>query len=110
MFTQESISQELKRIQGTVPELLRKNVVRELPNKVWEAYNTELNDPSISEEKKKKIKIVLGIIKPTTLVENPQIAKVIDEHITREIKKAVKAGRLPTKKKLKELGFNQING
>jgi len=112
MFTHESISKELKRINDSVPDLIKEfTLIKKEKHSVIEfVMRKALEEPNISEEKKKRLRKALatGIFNQTTIAENPDVAKQRDDWVTREIKKSVKAGRLPTKKQLKELGLDKI--
>lgn len=91
----------------SIPENLRKNVFKEVPATptvefvMKEAVKTE----SIPKEKRDQIQALLdsGQFSKKKTIENPRIAKMVDEYVTREIKKSVKAGRLPNKTTLKNL-------
>lgn len=113
MFTRETISQELKRIQVTMPAILREQVVKEvevcIAPEVKMVMEKALEDPDITEEKKQRIRNVLPTLMKKKVVENPKIAEMRDNYMTREIKRAVKEGRLPTRKKLKELGLDKYD-
>jgi hypothetical protein len=111
MFTRESISKELKRIQDSIPPNLWKNKTSEVykfPD-LMKVSQEALNLPNKPEEEKKPIRFLLEKLKTQKkIVENHKIVKMIDDFLIREYKKSVKAGRLPTKKKLKELGLDKL--
>ncbi len=110
MFTKESISQELKRINESVPKVLRQTTFTEIKKTpVMEmVFQKAMEDPNITPDKKEKIRkfLATGILSKTQITENPRIAKMRDDYVIRQIKKSVKEGRLPTKQKLKELGLD----
>lgn len=112
MFTHESISKELQRINDSVPDLIKEfTLIKKEKHSVIEfVIRKALEEPSISKKKKERLKKALesGIFNQTTIVENPEVAKQRDDWVLREIKKSVRAGRLPTKKQLKELGLDNI--
>ena len=112
MFTKQSISDELNRITKSVPEALRLNTFKEVEKTpaMKLVFEKALEDPNIPEDKKKKIRNLLdsGKLSKTKIIENQKIAKMRDDWVNREIKKSVLAGRLPTKKKFKELGFDKL--
>lgn len=113
MFTRESISKELKRIQDSVPELLIKNTLGEVSKtpEMELVFQKALEEPNISKEKKEQIRKLLasGMFSQKRIIENPKVAKMRDEYVTREIKKSVKEGRLPTKKQLRDLGLDELH-
>ena len=113
MFTRESVFAELKRINQSIPQTLKDFVVTETEKTpaIKLVFEKALEDPSISKEKKEKIKNILdsGKFDQKKLTENDRIAKMIDEYVQREIRKSVKAGRLPTKKQFRELKLNQYD-
>jgi hypothetical protein len=110
MFTKQSINDELHRITKSVPEALRLNTFKEVEKtpSMKLVFEKALEDPNISDDKKEKIKHLLesGTLSKTKITENAKIAKMRDDWVNREIRKSVLAGRLPTKKKFKELGFD----
>ncbi len=114
MFTRESISKELKRIQDSVPKMLRENTLSEVKKtpEMEMVFQRALESPDISTEKKDQIRNLLasGRFSKTKIIENYKVAKMRDEYVQREISKSVKAGRLPTKKKLKELKIFELDG
>jgi hypothetical protein len=109
MFTKESIAKEFKRIQDSVPTMMKEFTLIEVKKTpaIEFVMQKALESPDITQEKKEKIQRLLdaGVFSKKTIHENPKIAKQRDEYVIREIRKSVKAGRLPTKKKLKELGL-----
>jgi hypothetical protein len=111
MFTKESIGLELKRIQDSIPKLLKDNTLTEKfkTPAMKLVFEKALEDPKVSEDKKLKIKHMLdtGMFDKKSIIENASVAKQRDDYVVREIKKSVKAGRLPTKKQLKELGLSK---
>jgi hypothetical protein len=113
MFTRESISNVLKEIQASVPKMLKDATIREVPKTptMEFVFQKAMEDPNITLEKKEQIRKLLasGMFSKKTLIENPKVAKMRDEYITRQIKKAVKEGRLPNKKQLKELGLDKLD-
>lgn len=111
MFTKESISLELKRIQDSIPPLIKEfTLIEKLKTPAMKlVFEKAIEDPNISDEKKEKIKHMLdtGMFDKKQIYENKEVAKQRDEYVSREIKKSVKAGRLPTRKQLKELGLDK---
>jgi competence protein ComGC len=106
-FTRESVRKELQRINASVPNLLKQSVVvtQKLTPIMEMVVDKALESEDFAEEKKIELRKLkeAGYFTKTNLAENPKIAKKIDEYVTREIKKSIKAGKLPTKKQLKEL-------
>ena len=111
MFTRESIGLELKRIQDSIPPLIKEfTLIEKLKTPAMKlVFEKALEEPTLSEEKKKRIKHMLesGMFDKKQIYENPEVAKQRDDYVTREIKKSVKAGRLPTKKQLKALNLDK---
>lgn len=113
MFTRESISLELKRIQDSIPKLLKDNTLKEVPKTpIMElVFKKALEDADITPEKKAQLQKLIdtGILSQNKIIENPKVAKMRDDWVAKEIKKSVREGRLPSKKKLKELKFNELH-
>jgi len=97
----------LKGIQKSVPDSLRRRVLTEqkktpvVERVLLEATQTE----SIDIEKRRQIQNLIdaGTFSKVGLKENADVARVIDLHVSREINKAIKEGRLPPKTHLKYL-------
>ena len=113
MFTRESISKELKRINDSVPKALKQSTFSEIKQtpEMEFVFQKAMEEPNLSPEKKEQIRKFLasGILSKTKIQENEKIAKMRDEYVIREIRKSVKAGRLPNQKKFKELGLQNLN-
>ncbi len=106
-FTKESIQKELARIQATVPKEFRQGLLREeIANPEMVKVLEEALKGDFPEEKKEGWRFALKEASQKTLVEHPKKAAIIDRWIAKEIKKSVKAGRLPTKKQLKKLNIS----
>jgi len=107
MITQEKISDTLREIYSRVPKEWRNNVVEATPLTPTMAKVVEeaLKDPKFPQEKKEQLKVLqdAGYLSKQKYSENPELVKKIDNFVNREIKKAVKEGRLPNKKRLAEL-------
>lgn len=96
--TPESIAIELKRIHNLVPQSLRdKAVITVKKTPTMEFLAKKFLEESTDEEAKKQTKILLdsGEFSKEVIRENTQVTKIIDDIINREIKKSIKAGRLP---------------
>lgn len=106
-FTQEQVNKEMARIQQSIPRAWLDYVVSEthLTPTIKDVVEKAIEDKDFPEEKKKQLLHLkeMGYFDKKIVRQNEKIAKMIDEYVTREIKKSVKAGRLPTKKQLKEL-------
>lgn len=106
-FTQESISKVLREINSRIPPLLKKNAytIESLTPTIMKVMEEALKSDNISAEKKEEVKRLTeqGYFKKEKITENPRYVKMINEWTTREIKKAVKQGRLPNKAQLSEL-------
>lgn len=106
MFTRESISKELARIQASVPKMFKDMLFEEkLKTPDMKLVFEKGLEQITSEEKRKQIQITLdkGVLNRKQIVENPKVAQQRDIWVQKEIKKSVKAGRLPTRKQLQEL-------
>lgn len=113
MFTRESIAKEIKRIQDSVPKLLRDfTLIETLKTPAMKLVAEKaMEDESLPEEKRRQIKLLYdkGMFSGKKIVENAKVAKQRDDWVKRELKKAVKEGRLPTKKQLKELKLAELH-
>lgn len=105
--TQESISKVLKEINANIPPLLKKYAYGEvsLTPTIEKVMAEALISPNISKEKKEEVQRLTdqGYFKRKKITENVKYTKMINNWTTRQIKKAVKEGRLPDKKQLAEL-------
>lgn len=106
-ISQEQVSKVLSEISSRVPKFLLKNSFREvkLTPTVEFVFNKALESDKVSDEKKKQIKSVLdsGDISKMKIVENRDVTKKLDQWWGREINKAIRQGRLPSKSKAREL-------
>lgn len=106
-FTQESISKVLRDINANMPPLLKEHAFGKisLTPTIQKVMEEALNSPNISEAKKIEVRRLrdAGYFNREKVTENPKYVKMIDEWTTRQIKKAVKAGRLPNKEQLAKL-------
>lgn len=104
MATEEKVHKELARIQQSIPKALLEAVIKtKKASPAMEMVVDEaLKDPDFPEEKKKDLQILKdsGDFSRTISTEDKKIAKMIDEYVSREIKKSIKAGRLPKKFKV----------
>jgi len=97
----------LRGIQASIPKHLLsaalevKKISPEVEMVMLEAVKTE----SIAPEKRQQIQnmLDLGMFSKTKVKENLKYTKMIDEYVTREIKKAQREGKLPPKSKMKYL-------
>lgn len=100
-MTPEHVNKVLKDIQSRIPPDLLKYVAHEkkATPTVELVVQKALEDPSISEEKKVQLRALVdaGEFSKMRVIENPKIAKMINEFVQREIRKEVKKGNLPTK-------------
>lgn len=98
-MTTEQIQAVLQDIQNRIPASLKKNVFVEKPKTPTMAFVVDkiLEEKAGSEEDRARLQTLkdAGEFNKTIVVENTKIVKLIDQFITREIKKAVKEGRLP---------------
>jgi len=113
MLTESQIYKELQRIQASVPEALRKSVVSEQDANPTVNFVVEkaLEDPDFPQHKKDELLRLkeIGYFDQKEYKENEKVKKQIDAYVNREIKKAVKEGRLPTRKQLKVI-LSKNNG
>lgn len=102
---EERISKELAEIQSRVPKEWREKVVSEVDATptVKMVMDKALEMDSINEELKKKIQYLkdAGEFSKKRFVENPKIAKLINDFIAREINKKIKKGILPPRSKIR---------
>jgi hypothetical protein len=107
MMTQEKIDATLREIYSRVPKEWKNNVVEITPltPTMAKVVGIAMQDPNFPQEKKEQLKVLqdAGYLSKQKYSENPALVKKINNFVNREIKKAVKEGRLPTKKRLAEL-------
>lgn len=106
-MTPEQIRKVLAEIHQKVPESLKKSVVsyvKATPT-IEMVMEKAMEMESLPEEKRRNIKELYdaGEFSKMRVMENPKVAKQIDQMVSREINKAIKEGRLPGKKKLAEI-------
>lgn len=110
-WTRESIDKVLKEIHASVPDNLRLNVAKEVKSSptIEFVMKKAVEMESIDPEKRKKIQTLLdnGEFSRTRVVEDPKIAKMIDNMIGRKINQAIKAGKLPNISALKQILKNE---
>jgi uncharacterized Fe-S radical SAM superfamily protein PflX len=98
-MTSEKIAEELKRIQDKIPKLWKDNVFDEVDKTPTIAFVIDkiIEDKVGTEEDRERLRVLrdTGEFKKKKVVENYKYAKLIDDFVSREIKKSVKAGRLP---------------
>jgi FMN-dependent NADH-azoreductase len=100
-MTQDKINKVLAGIHSRIPKGLMSNVVREFkatPH-LEELIELAINDKDFPEFKKEALKVArdAGDFSKKKIREEPRIAKMIDEFVSREIKKEIKKGNLPKK-------------
>ena len=107
MHTRETISKELKRIQDSVPKMMRDFTLIKVAKspEIEMVFKKALESPDVSEKKKEYVRSILesGKLSQEKITENPKVAKMRDEYVQREINKSVKAGRLPSKKEFRRI-------
>lgn len=118
MITPESIADTLREINSRVPKLLRERAIKEVKvtPTIEFVYQKFIDDGYGTPEQREKVQALLdsGVLSKTKPIEDPKVTKQIDQFITREIKKAVKQGKLPKDatpytKVLYEKVYNQKN-
>jgi hypothetical protein len=106
-MTLDDIAAELKKIHDSVPDEYRRQAVIEVPATPTMKMVMEkaVHMESIPKEKRDQIQNLIdaGEFDKVRSIENQKITKIIDAHVTREITKAIKAGRLPSRKKLRTM-------
>lgn len=106
-MTEEAIFGVLKEIYSRVPKAWRENAVKEVPLTPTMAMVVDkaLTTRGLSPEKKEELRVLQesGYFDKKKYIEDPLIVKKIDNFVNREVKKAVKEGRLPNKNRLAEL-------
>lgn len=95
----EQIQAVLQDIQNRIPSALKRNVFIEKPKTPTMAFVVDkiLEEKAGSDEDRARLQVLkdAGEFDKKMVVENTKIVKLIDQFVTREIKKAVKEGRLP---------------
>ncbi len=104
---EERFNKVLREIQGRVPAAWKRLAVTEQPltPTIKMVMEKALESDKIDEDKKRQIKNILdsGQVSRTEPQENPKYTKQIDNFVSREIAKAIKAGLLPEKRNMKYL-------
>lgn len=107
MISSEQISRELAEIQSRIPEMILKNVLREVPasKNLKQLVELAIADPDYPKAKKENLRLLLarGDFDKNKFVENPQYVRIIDQFVNREINKKIKAGLLPPRSKIGKL-------
>lgn len=103
----DQISKVLSEIQGRVPLAWKKMAFTEsklTPNIEFVAEEA-LKSDTVSEAKKEQIRTLqaTGEFSKMKVTENHKVTKQIDEFVEREIKKEIKAGRLPPRNQIRNL-------
>lgn len=105
----DKIAGVLRDIQSRIPKNLLKNAVRQtkLTPTIDFVMQKALESPTVSEEKKDKIRTVISTGEFTKMkyVDNPKIQGMINNFVNREINKAIKDGRLPPREEIKDIDF-----
>lgn len=106
--TKPEYSKVLKRIQDSIPSEWLKKMVKKVPvaPTIKMAYERALTDPNVSEDLKKKAKIILdgGYLDRETEVIDKRYENYINKFIDKEIELAVRRGELPKSKKYRNAG------
>lgn len=107
MISPEQISRELAEIQSRIPEMILKNVLREVPasKNLKQLVELAIADPDYPKAKKENLRLLLarGDFDKNKFVENPQYVRIIDQFVNREINKKIKAGKLPPRSQIGNL-------
>jgi hypothetical protein len=111
MFTKEQITEELQKIQQSIPACYLKNVLKnkKLSPTVKKVVSEAVKDESISEEKRREYQLLLdsGDLDKVEVVENKSVVKKINAWVDKKIAEAIKEGRLPSKEELTKLYENK---
>jgi len=103
------ISKVLSDINKRVPELLRKRAVSEVKKTPTMEFVVDeiISKNLLPQDKINQLKVLKesGEFSKTKFEENRNVVKQIDNFISREIKKAIKQGLLPSKAELGEEDF-----
>lgn len=101
-------SKVLKRIQDSIPKAWLEKLVRKVPQAptIKKAYLRAIDDPNVSEEIKRKARIILdsGYLDKEIEVVDKKWEAHINKFIDTEIKASVKRGELPKSKKYRNAG------
>lgn len=110
-MTQEQVSKVLNEIQAKVPKEWRERATETklMTPTVQMVTDKVIEDPKSDPALVEKLKHMrdAGEFSKTVVTENPKFTKMIDNFVSREINKAIKEGRLPSKKKGRELFLNK---
>lgn len=94
----DSDLQELKRIQESIPEDLKKRLImkRMVTPGMAKAVRMALREKNLDEATREKLQHIKdsGIVDQKEDVVNQSVQKKIDRFISQEIEKSIKAGRL----------------
>lgn len=93
---------ELNKINQSIPSNLAQNTTKKVVDtEAEEAAKAALNDPKIDRKGKEKVRQLIdqGSFRQETTEINEQVVKKIDDHNTREVKRAIQSGRIPPPEK-----------
>lgn len=98
---------ELQRIQSTIPDTIKKRIMRKQkvsPTVAW-ALREAIKSDEMSDKKKEQMQHVIdtGIVDQTEEVENKTAIRELNNYLEQEIAKSVVAGRLSKPKNEKVL-------
>jgi len=106
-MTEEQVFKVLQGISASVPKRLRDSVVRTADKTpvLKMIMQKAVDDESVPKEKRDEIRTLIenGHFDRQEYREDPAVAKKIDEYTNRQINKAVREGRLPSRNELTRL-------
>lgn len=105
----DHIAEVLREIQSRIPKNLLKNAVKQvkLTPTVEFVVDKMLEKPDLPSEKREQIQALrdAGQFSKMKYIDNPKIQEMINNFVSREINKAIKEGRLPPQKEIKDVDF-----
>lgn len=103
----KSTIKELRRISMSIPKELLNNLMKEqsVAPSIIEIMDKALVDPDVSEKDKERFRHIKdsGYLNRKEMVVDFEVQKKIDEYLDKEIKTAIKLGRIPDPKKDEDL-------
>lgn len=106
-MTEEQVFRVLQGINASIPKRLRDSVVTKADKTpvLKMIMQKAIEDESVPQERRDEIRTLMenGHFDKQEYREDPAVAKKINEYTNRQINKAVKEGRLPSRKELIKL-------
>lgn len=105
----DHIAEVLREIQSRIPKNLLKNAVKQvkLTPTVEFVVDKMLEKQDLPSEKRDQIQALkdAGQFCKMKYIDNPKIQEMINNFVSREINKAIREGRLPPQKEIKDVDF-----